>query len=78
MRLAASNSNSKTTPPRAVNDAPSRDTSSLIGERQGVTMVFTRLVTPIRAGWWLNPLYAMAQPGNHNILDRQSGVPDAG
>ena len=73
MRFAASASNSKTTPPRAVNDAPSRDTSSLIGERQGVTMVFTRLVTPIRAGWWLNPLQSTAQPGSRTLFDRRSG-----
>ena len=73
MRFAASNSNSNTRPPRAVAAVPSRDTSSLIGERQGVTMVFTRLVTPIRAGQWFNPLQSTAQPGTHTLFDRRSG-----
>ena len=50
MRFAAGASDRDTSPPRAPAAVSSLATSSLTGEQRGVTMDFTRLVTPHPAG----------------------------
>ena len=50
MRFAAGTSNRDTSQPRAPAVVLSRATSSLTVEQRGVTMGFTRLVTPHPAG----------------------------